>query len=109
MFSFCQSGSKPVERTSGYAYSLRNFSIKLASAYFIRVDNTENVVPRCHVRNMASAENRKCKKSQDNICNIYRHYNLPKQRKILLDFVRKAYITYVRMKLGEQDQSETYI
>ena len=53
---------------------------------------------------MASSQ-RKCLNSPDSFCYICGSFSAPSQRKDISDFVKRAYLAYFKIRLGDQDKS----
>ena len=47
----------------------------------------------------------KCKNHPDYFCYICGNFTLPHQRKDINEFVKKAYLTYFGIKIGNQDKT----
>ena len=47
----------------------------------------------------------KCKNHPDYFCYICGNFTLPHQRKNINEFVKKAYLTYFGIKIGNQDKT----
>ena len=53
---------------------------------------------------MASSR-RKCLNSYDSFCNICGSFTVPSQRMNISEFVKRAYLPYFKLKMGDQDKS----
>ena len=51
-----------------------------------------------------SSSRRRCYNDPDKFCYICGQYTFKNQRKAITDFVRKVYIAYFKVKLGDQDK-----
>ena len=51
-----------------------------------------------------SSSRRSCRNDPDKFCYICREYIFKNQRKAITDFVRKIYLTYFKVKFGDQDK-----
>ena len=51
-----------------------------------------------------ATKRRKCENKPDVFCNICGKYTLPKRRVKITQFVRKAYLSYFGVRLGDQDK-----
>ena len=53
----------------------------------------------------ASCSQRKCQNDSDSFCYKRGSYMTTKQRRPITDFVKKAYLAYFEVKLGDQDKN----
>ena len=52
----------------------------------------------------ASCSRRKCQNDPDSFCYIFELYIITKQRVPVSDFIKKAYLAYFEVKLGDQNK-----
>ena len=55
--------------------------------------------------NMSTPSRRKCVTSPDSFCYICGSFMAPKQKRNISDFVKRAYFSYFKLKLGDQDKT----
>ena len=51
-----------------------------------------------------ATKRRKCENNPDVFCYVFGKYTLPKRRVKMPEFVKKAYLSYFGVKLGDQDK-----
>ncbi|KAK3769485.1 hypothetical protein RRG08_027055 [Elysia crispata] len=54
---------------------------------------------------MSTPSRRKCVTSPDSFCYVCGSFMAPKQKRNISDFVKRAYFSYFKMKLGDQDKT----